>query len=67
MQTDSMSTPRSRNLLIVDDDGPILRALTARFEHADYSVTPATNASIALSQLDEASPDAAILDINMPG
>ncbi|MEQ8693631.1 MAG: response regulator [Pseudomonadales bacterium] len=61
------SSGTRRNLLIVDDHGPTLRALTARFEHADYRVMPATNASIALGHLNEMKPDVALLDINMPG
>ena len=55
------------NLLIVDDDAPILRALTARLEHTGYSVKAASNASIALTSLDEQKPDVALLDIDMPG
>ena len=69
VQTSPMQTakPATRNLLLVDDDTAILRALTARLTHAGYEVSAASNASIALTQAEQLAPDVALLDINMPG
>ncbi len=58
---------QAAKLLIVDDDAPILCALTARLEHSGYSVQAASNASIALTTIEDDEPDVALLDIDMPG
>lgn len=55
------------SLLIVDDHGPIRRALTARCEHAGYRVTTASDSGTALAAALHAAPQAAVLDINLPG
>ena len=54
-------------VLVVDDDGPILRALQARLNHAGYRVSTARDGTTALISAGESAPDVAVLDINMPG
>lgn len=58
---------KSQSILVVDDDGPILRALTVRLKHAGYRVLASRDASSALASLDDTPPAVALLDINMPG
>ena len=54
------------NVLVVDDDGPILKALQARLQHAGYSVTAARDGTTALIAASNPSPNVAVLDINLP-
>ena len=66
----NLHKPRSnndKNLLVVDDHGPILRALNARFTHAGFNVQSAKDSSSAIACLHDFEPKAALLDINMPG
>lgn len=58
---------RNTNVLVVDDDGPILRALQARLKHAGYGVETARDGINALQCAEGAKPAVAVLDINMPG
>lgn len=60
---------KQAKIMVVDDDGPILRALTVRLEHAGYDVDPHIDASSALSALSDnnKTPHVALLDVNMPG
>lgn len=57
----------SNKVLIVDDDGPILKALHLRFSHSGFDVLCAKDAISALNIMRQEKPEAAILDINMPG
>ncbi|MEM1435307.1 MAG: response regulator [Pseudomonadota bacterium] len=54
-------------MLIVDDHGPILRALSARCQHAGLNVHTAKDAGTAIAVALSSKPKYAILDINMPG
>lgn len=54
-------------MLIVDDHGPILRALSARCQHAGLNVHTATDAGTAIAVALSSKPKYAILDVNMPG
>lgn len=54
-----------KNILIVDDEQPILQLLTDHFSFMDYHVLTAANGIEALKQA-EKQPDLILLDINMP-
>lgn len=54
-------------LLIAEDDTDIVKALTALFEHNNYSVDSVTNGNDAFNYAAEGSYDGVILDIMMPG
>jgi DNA-binding response OmpR family regulator len=54
-------------VLVVDDDGPILKALTLRFRNSGFEVLCAKDAISAISIATQEKPNAAILDINLPG
>ena len=54
-------------ILLVDDDAPILKALTVRLTHQGYQVITAKDAMSAVICVRNERPDLAILDINMPG
>lgn len=66
MAVDSSATVKKR-VLVVDDNAPILSALKARFTHVGFDVDTAKCGTLALTLASQAKPDAAILDINMPG
>ncbi|MEM6710059.1 MAG: response regulator [Pseudomonadota bacterium] len=67
MSNASGPTANSNRVLIVDDHSPILRALSARCQHAGYSVSTATDTGTAIAAALNTPPKHAILDINMPG
>ncbi len=54
-------------VLIVDDDGPILKALNLRFQHSGFDVLCAKDGMSAMSIVAQEQPDVAVLDINLPG
>jgi signal transduction histidine kinase/CheY-like chemotaxis protein len=54
-------------ILLVDDDAAERLHVTARLEEVGYLVTPAASGSDALSILRDASFDAVVLDLVMPG
>ncbi len=54
-------------LLIVDDDAGVRKALRRILTSADYEVEEAADAFKALDAMDTSPPDAALLDIKMPG
>lgn len=54
-------------VLLVDDDQPIVRALTARLTHAGYRVLGAGDAMSALLLAEKEPVDVAVIDINLPG
>ena len=56
-----------RHILLVDDDAAERLHVTARLEEAGYAVTPAASGSDALAILRDASFDAVVLDLVMPG
>jgi two-component system nitrogen regulation response regulator NtrX len=54
-------------ILIIDDDAGVRRVLERILEGAGYEVEQASDAFQALDLLDTLQPDAALLDIKMPG
>lgn len=57
----------SRKLLIADDDGVVLATLSAGLRQAGYEVIEAKDGEAAYQAAVEHEPDAALLDIRMPG
>jgi len=55
------------NVLIVDDDAALRRALSDRFEFWGHRVTTASDGTIALEQIAQNSFDLILLDLSMPG
>ena len=53
-------------VLIVDDDPPILKFVSANLEARDYNVVTAQDGMSALRAIEEEHPDLVILDIMMP-
>ena len=56
-----------KTVLVVDDDRGMLECLRARIEDARFDVVTAAGGREALEALAERTPDAVILDANMPG
>src|SRR5437588_9221367 len=54
-------------VLVVDDDGPILRMLERTLSADGYDVTAASGGGEALAAVERSVPDLVILDIAMPG
>lgn len=63
---DSLETDNRRCLLVVDDNGSILRAMKMLLEK-DYKVNLANSAKSALESIMRERPDAMLLDYEMPG
>ncbi len=59
-----MAAPK---VLIVDDEPAIVTALQDAFEDCGFAVETARSGAAALARIQEASPDAVLLDKNMPG
>jgi two-component system nitrogen regulation response regulator NtrX len=59
--------PVEGRVLIIDDDAGVRKALRRILSSADYEVEEAADAFQALDALDLNPPDAALLDIKMPG
>jgi DNA-binding NtrC family response regulator len=55
-----------KRLFIVDDDSSVRDALKSILEQAGYDVMVAQDGNEALAQINRASPDLLILDLNMP-
>ncbi|HUB08574.1 MAG TPA: sigma-54 dependent transcriptional regulator, partial [Myxococcales bacterium] len=53
-------------LMIVDDDGGVLRALTTLFQRSGHQVIPVQDPTEALGAADEETPDVILCDIRMP-
>ncbi|MBL8968563.1 MAG: PAS domain-containing protein [Spirochaetaceae bacterium] len=64
-----LATARSRTyrILLVDDNEVSLAYMAALLENAGHRVSTATSGAVALGLAEERPPDAAILDIQMPG
>jgi two-component system response regulator GlrR len=58
---------KGATLLVVDDDADMLRLLTMRLTAAGYSVSTATSAEAALTQLDLSRPQLVLSDVRLPG
>jgi twitching motility two-component system response regulator PilG len=56
----------ARNVLVVEDDGPIRAMLTDLLSDAGYGVVAADNGREALSRLGEDQPDLIVLDLMLP-
>src|SRR2546421_2895669 len=54
-------------VLVVDDDGPILRMLERTLRADGYEVTAASGGGEALAAVERSVPDLVILDVAMPG
>jgi signal transduction histidine kinase/DNA-binding response OmpR family regulator len=57
----------SLDVLVVEDDPSVQRALQAMLEHHHYKVRPVSSAEEALDQLKEQVPDLILLDLMLPG
>ena len=57
----------SRNILVVDDEPEILRAVRSGLTAQGYAVTTASNGEDALRQATSAVPDLVVLDLMLPG
>ena len=64
-QRNAMTT-RKPNILIVEDDDQIRRLLCTILERSGYSVRPAPDGVAALEELQTATPDILLSDLNMP-
>lgn len=64
---DTLPTPASARLLVVDDDADMLRLLSMRLASAGYRVSTAGSAEAALAQLDIERPQLVISDVRLPG
>jgi CheY-like chemotaxis protein len=68
--SDAAPAPRSHGLVLVVDDEPVVRGVTVRIlKKAGYDVVDAASGEDALVAFDRlpAPPDAALLDLTMPG
>ena len=54
-------------ILLVEDDPKIARAMRARLKHSGFTVRVASDAPSALMQARKHEPDVALLDISLPG
>ncbi|RLC92239.1 MAG: DNA-binding response regulator [Chloroflexi bacterium] len=59
--------PRKASVLVVDDDGRMLRMMARILEMEGYRVQQAGSGEAALEAFDEGTPDLVLLDIMMPG
>jgi signal transduction histidine kinase len=58
---------RGRNILVVDDDARVRDALALLLERAGASITTADSAESARARIEQATPQALVCDIAMPG
>lgn len=54
------------NVLVIEDDPAVVRALTRALERASYSVTSVDNGLAAIAELGQKSFDAVICDFRLP-
>lgn len=54
-------------VLVVEDDPSLRRLYEAEFEEEGYRVETASTGEEAVSRMEEAAPDAVVLDIRLPG
>jgi len=54
-------------ILVVDDDAKILTSLERGLRLSDFVVETATDGASALASVSRSTPDAVVLDVNMPG
>jgi response regulator NasT len=65
--TTAEDAPGPKTVMIVDDDPLILTTMRDGLERAGYDVWSAASAEEALERVREAMPDAALVDMRMPG
>ncbi len=53
-------------ILVADDDKELLKALSLRLWNMGYEIITATDSNQVIALANEASPDAIVLDVNMP-
>ena len=58
--------PRAVRVLLVEDDPPTVHALETLLRHHRFDVTVAATVDAALRLLDDAEPDAVLLDLMLP-
>lgn len=58
--------PRTRSVLVADDDPDLVDLLSRRLESLGLSVDSAPNAMTALGKIEESPPDLVVIDVNMP-
>jgi signal transduction histidine kinase len=58
---------RGKNILVIDDDGRVRDALALLLERAGASITTADSAQSARARIEQATPQALVCDIAMPG
>jgi len=56
-----------RNILLIDDELGILKAVTERLELEQFAVTGCTSAEQALEELTKQTPDIMLVDVRLPG
>lgn len=56
----------AKNILIVEDELTMQRALKNRLEHAGYAVRSANDGIEAVAEMEKAAPDLVLLDLIMP-
>ena len=61
------TTPRALHLLLVEDDPTVAEVLRGLLEAQGHAVVHAAHGLAALSELDNATFDAALLDLDLPG
>jgi signal transduction histidine kinase/CheY-like chemotaxis protein/sugar lactone lactonase YvrE len=66
-QVDGRGTSRQLSLLLVEDDATIVEVLRGLLEAQGHVVTHAAHGLAALSELENARYDAALLDLDLPG
>ena len=66
MQLSIRQTPRRANILIVDDDRPLLWALSTQLSKLGYRCNPCGNASEAMIQFAMRNFDLVVTDLTMP-
>ena len=59
-------SPPHQKILVVEDDGAILRLIETALTHEGYAVVTATDGEAALVRCVEERPKVVILDVNLP-
>lgn len=54
-------------VLLVDDNGPLLRSLTVALSAAGYAIEPVSSSADAASRFEETAIDLVVTDLSMPG
>lgn len=57
---------KEKTILIIEDEGPLLRILSRKFEEMDFKVFTATNGQSGLKNAKDSHPSIILLDLVMP-